>query len=78
MKKHIHASDLAELVRSAESSQRARTHLNTHDSTDADVQRLFIATMPSTYIRPHRHSEAHKRDAPIGSTPLEGSNSSKD
>jgi cupin fold WbuC family metalloprotein len=60
MKKHIHASDLAELARGAESSQRARTHLNTHDSTDADVQRLFIATMPGTYIRPHRHSEAHK------------------
>jgi len=34
--------------------------LNVHESLDANVQRLFIATQPGTYIRPHRHPEPHK------------------
>lgn len=44
----------------ASASDRQRAHLNTHETLDAAVQRLFIATEPGTYIRPHRHSEAHK------------------
>ncbi len=39
---------------------RRRTHLNVHASPEANVQRLFIATEPDTYMRPHRHPEAHK------------------
>jgi len=58
--KRIHSSDLQNLTSGAESSDRARSHLNTHDTLDATVQRLFIATEPETYIRPHRHSDAHK------------------
>lgn len=60
MNKRFQASQLQELVLAAGQSDRGRAHLNTHDSLDADVQRLFIATSRDTYIRPHRHSEAHK------------------
>ena len=60
MKQPVHSNDLVNLVLSAGLSRRARAHLNTHDSLDANVQRLFIATAPNTYIRPHRHSEEHK------------------
>jgi cupin fold WbuC family metalloprotein len=44
----------------AASATRARAHLNVHEELDANVQRLFIATQPDTYMRPHRHREAHK------------------
>jgi len=62
MEKRIHASQLNELALAASLADRGRTHLNTHDSMDADVQRLFIATSRDTYIRPHRHSEDHKSE----------------
>lgn len=60
MDKRITSGQLDELMREARLSKRGRAHLNTHDSLDAAVQRLFIATTPGTYIRPHRHREAHK------------------
>ena len=60
MEKRIHASQLNDLTLAASKSDRGRAYLNTHDSLDADVQRLFIATSKETYIRPHRHSEDHK------------------
>lgn len=60
MNKRYHASQLQELILSAGRSDRGRANLNTHDSLDADVQRLFIATSRDTYIRPHRHIELHK------------------
>lgn len=60
MEKRIHASQFRDLTSAASKAERGRAHLNTHDSLDADVQRLFIATSRDTYIRPHRHSEAHK------------------
>ncbi len=60
MIKRYHASQLQDLVLNAGLSARGRAHLNTHDSLDAEVQRLFIATSRDTYVRPHRHSEAHK------------------
>jgi len=60
MIKRYHASQLQDLIQTAGLSERGRANLNTHDSLDADVQRLFIATSRDTYIRPHRHSEAHK------------------
>ncbi|TND04455.1 MAG: hypothetical protein FD120_1569 [Gammaproteobacteria bacterium] len=37
-----------------------RAHLNVHETLDSAVQRLFIATEPPTYMRPHRHPESHK------------------
>jgi cupin fold WbuC family metalloprotein len=60
MIKRYLATDLQDLVLAARLSERGRAHLNTHDALDADVQRLFIATTRNTYIRPHRHTEAHK------------------
>jgi len=60
MNDDITSSQLANLGIAAGLSDRGRAHLNTHDALDANVQRLFIATSPATYIRPHRHSEAHK------------------
>ena len=44
----------------AANAERRRAHLNVHETLDANVQRLFIAIEPDTYMRPHRHQEAHK------------------
>jgi cupin fold WbuC family metalloprotein len=52
--------DLSALSASAAAAERLRANLNVHESTDASVQRLFIATEPGTYMRPHRHPEGHK------------------
>lgn len=54
------AKDLKQLSAKAAEADRLRAHLNVHDTLDANVQRLFIATEPDTYMRPHRHPEAHK------------------
>lgn len=56
----ITRADLQSLARSAADAPRRRAHLNVHKSLDAAVQRLFIATEPDTYMRPHRHPQAHK------------------
>ena len=58
--KTFSAEDLSTLSATAVTAERRRAHLNVHTSTDANVQRLFIATEPDTYIRPHRHREEHK------------------
>jgi len=60
MIKTISSEALDKLTENAASAERLRAHLNVHESLDARVQRLFIATEPDTYIRPHRHSEPHK------------------
>lgn len=60
MLKNITTEDLHELAGKAADSERQRAHLNVHEALDANVQRLFIATEPETYMRPHRHPEAHK------------------
>jgi cupin fold WbuC family metalloprotein len=60
MLKNITTNDLHELAGKAADSERLRAHMNVHDALDANVQRLFIATEPETYMRPHRHPEAHK------------------
>ena len=54
------AEDFAALSGRAAGAERLRVSLNVHESLDANVQRLFIATQPGTYIRPHRHPEPHK------------------
>jgi cupin fold WbuC family metalloprotein len=51
---------LRQLEHEAAGSDRRRTHLNVHSGLEANVQRLFIATQPDTYMRPHRHPEPHK------------------
>jgi len=60
MTKIITQADLERVKVNAANAPRKRANLNLHDSLDANVQRLFIATEPDTYIRPHRHSESHK------------------
>jgi len=44
----------------AASAQGRRANLNVHAGLDTNVQRPLIATHPETYMRPHRHAEAHK------------------
>ena len=56
----ISAADLEQLTDQARKAPRLRANLNVHKSLDAAVQRLFIATEPETYIRPHRHPQADK------------------
>lgn len=60
MLKTFTATDFTQLSDKAANAPRLRTHLNVHETLDANVQRLFIATEPDTYMRPHRHPEAHK------------------
>ena len=52
--------DLQTLCDDAKSNARRRAHLNVHQTLDANVQKLFIATEPDTYMRPHKHPELHK------------------
>ena len=56
----ITAAELQALAGKAATSDRRRAHRNAHKTLDAAVQRLFIATEPDTYMRPHRHPQAHK------------------
>jgi cupin fold WbuC family metalloprotein len=60
MIKTITADNLNTLTGKAAQAARLRAHQNVHESLDSPVQRLFIATEPATYMRPHRHPEAHK------------------
>ena len=60
MIKTITTDNLNALASKAAHAARLRAHLNVHESLDSMVQRLFIATEPATYMRPHRHSESHK------------------
>jgi len=60
MVKAYSSAQLRQLEKDAACSERRRSHLNAHPGLDANVQRLFIAMQPDTYLRPHRHPEAHK------------------
>lgn len=57
---NIEKKMLDDLITKARASERKRAHLNVHQHLESPVQRLFIATEPETYIRPHRHPEPHK------------------
>jgi cupin fold WbuC family metalloprotein len=60
MVKSFTADILQQLSTKAINADRLRANLNVHETLEANVQRLFIATEPDTYIRPHRHPEIHK------------------
>jgi cupin fold WbuC family metalloprotein len=60
MIKAYSSAQLRQLEQDAAGSERRRAHLNAHPTLDARVQRLFVAMQPDTYLRPHRHPEAHK------------------
>jgi cupin fold WbuC family metalloprotein len=53
--KQILASQLDELVTTAQASPRRRANLNLHQTLGDPVQRLAIAMEPDTLILPHRH-----------------------
>lgn len=50
----------SELKKTAVESPRRRANFNVHKSYTDMVQRLFIAMMPDSYVRPHRHVQPHK------------------
>lgn len=60
MIKTITAENLKTLATKAAQTARLRANHNVHEGLDSAVQRLFIATEPDTYMRPHRHAEQHK------------------
>jgi cupin fold WbuC family metalloprotein len=53
---------LDDLCQQAESSSRRRQYLNIHCSYEENCQRLFNAIQPDSYIPPHRHSIAGKKE----------------
>ncbi len=55
--KQIDSPLLDSLVAQAKNAPRKRAHFNLHPELNDPVQRLCVAMEPSTYIRPHRHSE---------------------
>ncbi|WP_395947647.1 WbuC family cupin fold metalloprotein [Caedibacter taeniospiralis] len=60
MIKKIDATLVTEMGQSAQDSSRLRSHHNFHPTLTDSVNRLCIFLKHGTYIRPHRHSEAHK------------------
>lgn len=58
--KVIDRAMLEQLKRDAAASPRQRANVNLHANYDDLVQRLFIAMLPNSYVRPHRHIQAHK------------------
>ena len=60
MEKLIDDELFMRLNQEAESNSRRRSHHNFHPDHEDPVQRLCIALEPGTYVRPHRHAEAHK------------------
>lgn len=57
------------LLASAAISPRKRAHRNLHADFNEPVQRTCIALVPGTYIRPHCHPQANKRELIL---PLKG------
>tara|TARA_B100000787_G_scaffold49830_1_gene35866 strand:- start:568 stop:795 length:228 start_codon:yes stop_codon:yes gene_type:complete len=53
---------LDDLCQQADHSSRRRQHLNIHSSYEENCQRLFNAIQPNSYIPPHRHSIADKKE----------------
>lgn len=63
------AQDLLDLRRKAEASPRRRMNLNLHGGDAALLHRFVISMCRDSYIRPHRHLQAHKLEM---ATVLEG------
>lgn len=56
---------MMDLISQASSSPRLRSHYNFHPSPDSAVNRLGIALIRGTYVRPHRHPEPNKWESII-------------
>ena len=54
------------LLLKAGSSERKRAHHNIHKELDEPVQRLCIALLQGTYVRPHHHSQKNKWELILG------------
>lgn len=49
-----------QLILQARESPRKRSHYNLHKELDEPVQRLCIALIKGTYVRPHHHPKSNK------------------
>lgn len=58
--KKISHTILADLLKTAEKSDRKRAHHLLHPSHEDPVQRLCISGFKGTYIRPHNHFDPEK------------------
>lgn len=56
---------MMDLISQASASPRLRSHYNFHPSPDSAVNRLGIALIQGTYVRPHRHPEPNKWESII-------------
>jgi len=55
--KTVAPDQLDQLLLDAAASPRLRTNYNLHPTLDDPIQRLFNAIQPTSYVRPHRHSD---------------------
>lgn len=62
----ITQSQLDLLSQEALTLPRRRKNLNLHATLEADVQRLFNALEPGTFIRPHRHARENGWELMVG------------
>lgn len=61
MRTTLGGADLAALRAAAEASPRRRAHLELHAGGPADpLQRFLVGILRGSYVRAHRHVEAHK------------------
>ncbi len=58
--KIIDRDTLSNLSAEASARPRRRANWNLHPTLDDPIQRFFNALEPGTYVRPHRHDEAHR------------------
>lgn len=61
------AGDYARLRIAAEASPRRRAHLELHaQGADDPLQRFLIGMLAGSYVRAHRHVQAHKLELTVG------------
>ncbi len=60
--KKINSEIIKDLIEKSKQSPRLRSHFNIHDDLAEDVQRLLICLQTGSYVRPHFHPEAEKKE----------------
>lgn len=66
MRQALGAADFAELRAAAEASPRKRAHLELHAGGSKDaLQRFLVGMLPGSYVRAHRHVQAHKLELTV-------------
>ena len=61
----IDRAQLAELQERARQAPRHRANLNLHEGDGALLHRILMGVCPQSYVRPHRHNQAHKMEMVI-------------